>query len=277
MINVLIIEDELYTRKELRVLIKDVDGITIDGEADDAEQAEQYIIKYKPKLIISDIRLLDTTVFHLLDRLLDIGVSLPYVILISAHVQDHFDEAINHKATIIACLPKPVRKEKLIESINRAKNIIENDPIAVNKRKITINHFAFVSYKGSRITQSGQWFFQIDSIKYIEASGGNVIITFEKNTFKTETVYTIDREYRKRNFYELTDETAVYHMGLKEVYERLDPRHFIRVSQSHIINIRFIDKVLFEDNEYTIILQGGYKCPLVGPARVIDVKSYFSL
>ncbi|MBN2441712.1 MAG: response regulator [Spirochaetales bacterium] len=114
--NLLIIDDEAQIRKIIKIQLKNEDIMVY--EAENKDKAFDLLKTVPINLIICDIKMKDTNGFVILKDL-NIQYSHIPVIMLTGFI----DKKVSVKAKCMGCydfITKPVRREKLIETISRA-------------------------------------------------------------------------------------------------------------------------------------------------------------
>lgn len=214
-IRVLIVDDELPARQELKFLLKDYPEIEVAGEADSGQEALELAQQLEPELVFLDIQLHDMSgleVAKFLARL----VPRTRVIFVTAYDQ-YAIEAFELHA--LDYLLKPVNKIRLQKTIQEWKNIK-----AVNEHyqilKETIEHLQkgkkakIPAIKDGRILLINQ-----EDILYIKAEGRNAVVRVEGQDIPT-------------NF------------SLCEIAQKLNQDSFLKVHRSYIVNLEAIVEII---------------------------------
>lgn len=84
MINVFLVDDEQLVREALRLLIKDIHGIQVVGEASTGEAALAAIREKKPDVVLLDIHLPDLSGLHVARKILQQQPQMKIIILTAA-------------------------------------------------------------------------------------------------------------------------------------------------------------------------------------------------
>lgn len=84
MINVFLVDDEQLVREALRLLIKDIQGIKVVGEAASGEAAFQGVREKKPDVVLLDIHLPDVSGLYVSRKLLQQHPQIKIIILTAA-------------------------------------------------------------------------------------------------------------------------------------------------------------------------------------------------
>ena len=204
----LIIDDERLARKELHNLLKDYNEIEIVGDAINADDAYDKILKLNPELLFLDIQMPGKSGFDLLEML----DHVPKVIFTTAY-DEYALKAFEVNA--LDYLLKPIQPERLGESIGKllkehyAQKPVQQD---VRTRKLGSEDQVFVK-DGDKC-----WFVKLADVRLFESDGNYIKVYFE--TFK-----------------------PMIHKSLNALDERLDNRTFFRASRKHIINLKWVERI----------------------------------
>lgn len=228
MIKALIVEDERYIREGLKAQLKGIsDEITIIGECESVKEALAHCDKMMPDLVFLDINLKDGTGFDFLNAIEHASF---HVIFITAY-EEYVLKALRLGA--IDYILKPINEEELNEAVQKTMAIHQTQiqgRIAVVK-----NQFA---EKNDRIVLRMQDCYQIidfPELMYCEADGG-----YTKFFLKDNRSFMVSKP-------------------LKEFTNHLPEDIFIRVHQSYLVNVAFIDR--YDKSRY-LYLKNGAKIPV---------------
>jgi len=117
----LIVDDEPVARKVLREELELLNSVEVIGEADNGEMALRKISSLKPDLVFLDIQMPVMGGFELLGHLN--GGYLPAIIMVTAYDQ-HAIRAF--EAGAVDYLLKPIRQQRLLQAVERAKRMARN-------------------------------------------------------------------------------------------------------------------------------------------------------
>ena len=227
MIKTVIIDDEPEGRNAVaNILTRYCDGIEIIGEADTVASGIKLIQSVQPQLVFLDIQMPDGSGFKVLENCTDFTF---HVVFVTAYHQ-YAIKAFQFSA--IDYLLKPVNPEQLIHAVEKVKNFTPSlsqapDRIATllnNKNKL--NKLALPTLNGYR-------FIKIDNIIRCEASSN----------------YTI--------FYLNSGKSIMVTRTLKEYEQILDEKKFMRVHQSHLINLEYVSSYLKGEGGTAIMNDGA--------------------
>lgn len=221
--KVLIIDDERLARKELSTLLAEYKDIEILGEAANADEAEEMIDKLNPDLIFLDIQMPGKTGFELLESL----EKTPKVIFTTAY-DEYALKAFEFNA--LDYLLKPIEPKRLTESINKIRKEVEAQAERQKSgNQLTVNDQVFVK------DGDNCWFVRLKDVRLFESDGNYIKVYFDKNK-------------------------PMIHKSLNALDEKLDNKHFFRVSRKHIINLEWIDEIeTWFNGGLMVKLKGGDK------------------
>jgi two-component system, LytTR family, response regulator len=217
--NVIIVDDSILARNELKRLLQPFDSINILGEAENAEIARTLIHEHAPDLIFLDIDMPGESGFDLLESL-DV---IPQVIFTTGHSEYALHAYDVHAADYLL---KPIEADRLQKSIDKVLLYRENR-LDNFGGKIDSNDQVFIR-DGERC-----WFVKLKDIEYLETYGNYSFIYFN-------------------------DKRALVHNSLSYLESRLPAKRFFRANRQYIVNLNLIDDVcLWNSESYRIKLVSG--------------------
>lgn len=239
-IRAAIIDDEPFARERVRRMLAADAEIEIVGEAGDGAEAVRLIKEKSPALIFLDVQMPGGDGFDVLAQLAP--AETPVVIFLTA-----FDRyAVKaFEAAALDYLLKPFDEERFQKAVARAKAQLQNAP----EEKIETEESSAVFRsddgflervlvkKGGRV-----YFFNTDEIERIEAYGNYVRLHLEKAThLLRETISSLET--------------------------KLDPKKFVRVHRSEIVNLARI-------RETETLFGGRTEITLAGGAKIVTSRRY---
>lgn len=225
MLNLLIVDDEKKARDAMKSIVLSFDSTISISEAEGIKTAFLAIANYKPDIILLDIQLSDGIGFELLKK---IQPTLAKVIFITAF-EEYAVQAFRFSA--VDYLLKPVNPVDLKEAIERARNAVEKDMLETRLNVLLSNMSQPAKEHKKIVLKTTEQIFVI-SIREI------IHLESDKN-------YT--------SFYLVGGKKILVSKTLKEYDELLTEFGFIRVHQSHLINIDFIDRFEKRDGGYVVM------------------------
>ncbi|MFC5048469.1 LytR/AlgR family response regulator transcription factor [Aquimarina hainanensis] len=230
MIRAVLIEDEFNAMNALEKLIKYTQkDITIVAKIDNVPEGISFLKNETVDLVFLDVELVGGSAFQILDALDTIN----FKIIFTTAYDEFAIKAI--KFETIDYLLKPIDSDELFKCINRFRVGYKKE-LAYKKAVEKISELDKKEEQRTLLikTSDQQYFVQIDDIIRCQSDGS----------------YTV--------FY-TTNQTIMSARNLK-YYENLLSNHtFVRVHQSHLINIKYI-QTLTSNN--TVHLTGGEKIPV---------------
>jgi two-component system LytT family response regulator len=232
-IRVCIVDDEPIACRRIQRLLKDDVGIEIVKICNNGEQATDAIRKLSPDLVFLDIQMPGMDGFEVLKSLQN--EHIPHVIFVTAYdryaIQAFEVHALDY-------LLKPFDTERFEEALTRAKAQIDQD----RNRSLNKGLYALLEEMKTPprylerlvIKASGRVFFlKTEEIDWIEAQG------------KYVSIHTGKEEHLVRE-------------GMNTLESELDPRKFVRIHKSTIVNVDRIQQLqTWFHGDYRVILHNG--------------------
>lgn len=215
MIKILIIEDENKARKAIENIIKkNIKDVEILGKADNVESGLAHIIQFKPDIVLLDINLGNGTGFDILKQLPKINFKL---IFLTAY-QEYAIKAFKFSA--LDYILKPFDPYELITAIEKAKiEILDHN----NSLKIETFLANFENIK--------------NEVKKIVLKTHDSI-----HVVNIQSIIRCESDSNYTNFFLNDNKKILVTNTLKEYDEMLSPYNFMRVHQSHLINLNYISR-----------------------------------
>ncbi len=221
MLKAILIDDMPDALKVLESdLKKHCPNVDIIGKAGSVVEGAKLIRSTKADLIFLDILLGDGTGFDLLEIFPDLSAK---VIFITA--TDEF--AIKaFRFAAIDYLLKPLNTEQLVEAVEKASGMISESTESLDLLKETINNPSQLPSRISLHSQDKISVIEIDKIVRCESDGNNTIFFLEtgEKIFVTKTLKSFDTLF-------------VDHP-------------FMRVHQSHLVNLNYIQEYVRKEGGY---------------------------
>ena len=201
----LIIDDEKQIRDGFKILLSNFHAIEVVGEAATADQGVFMIEKKQPDLVFLDIQLKNDTGFTILEKLNTINFKLVFV---TAHDQYAIK---SFKYSAFDYLLKPIDPEEFGKTIQR----LETQTTITNT--------------------------QIDNLKSVSANQKLIIKTLEQTyVLSIKDIVRCEASLNYTFFYLKDGKRILSSKTLKEYDLFLPSSIFIRVHQSHLVNLNYI-------------------------------------
>lgn len=233
MIQAVVADDEVLARQKLRQLLRDDQDVEIVGECATAQETIELVRAANPQLLFLDIQMPGMDGFDVVGALSgEADISLPRIIFTTAYDQ-YAVRAFEVNA--VDYLLKPFTRERLQTAIRRVREQpAEKQSEAASGKAggASVNPYTnrIVFKSRGRIL-----FLPVSDIRWIGAEGNYVRLS-------TAT------------------ETHLLRETMAHLQDRLDPRGFLRVHRSFIVNLKFVKEVRREANgDSVVLLDTGHK------------------
>jgi DNA-binding LytR/AlgR family response regulator len=197
LLKTLIVDDEPIARQVLREELETIRGVQVIAEAESGPSALDQIARHSPDLVLLDLQMprmggLDVV------RCLRHSAHIPIFVIVTAHDQHALDA---FDAGAIDYLLKPVRTQRLVQAVERAKHIgtrqrVENLAHLQEIAESAAGAHAVSSKEVRVVGKLGSEFYLLkaEEILAFQANGEIVSILTPKRTFlATQTLQEIDR------------------------------------------------------------------------------------
>lgn len=251
-IKTLIVDDEPLARKGLNLRLAEFDNIELVGECKNGLDAVTMIPQLRPDLVFLDIQMPGLNGFQVISRLKELNQPIPLIVFVTA-----FDSYAIKAFEIHALdyILKPLDSQRLATSIEKVLKyiVLKNEEEHRQKLVRLVADFTgddcedilrklasgeaianqtfpdvLAIKDGSEVTRVN-----ISDIQWIDAAGDYMC------------VHTIGQ-------------THIMRKTMKELDQELDPRKFVRVHRSAIVNIQYVQKLISHiSGEYHLILANG--------------------
>lgn len=251
-IKALIVDDEPLARKGLSIRLMEFEQLEVVGECQNGLDAIQKIPELKPDLVFLDIQMPGLNGFQVIHKLRELNLPIPLIIFVTA-----FDSYAIKAFDIHALdyLLKPVDDTRLKDAINKVEHYYEQQEEGDHKQRLVKLVADFTGDDCEEILRklaSGE---NIDDSIYpdiLAIKDGS-----EVSRVPVNTIQWIDAAGDYMCVH-ATDNTHIMRRTMKELEKDLDPRKFVRVHRSAIVNIRFVSKLVSHvSGEYHLILENG--------------------
>lgn len=242
-IKTLIVDDEPLARRTLRDLLQSDPEVEITGECSSGPEAVNFIREHPPDILILDIQMPGMNGFEVLSKI-DHG-RIPAIIFITA-----FDQYALKAFEVHAMdyLLKPFTDERFRETLRQAKTHVElreMNRLSQSLRDL-LNEYA------SAGTAKRKSFLTRFMIK----SGNRVTFV---NAADVDWI-AADNYYIKLH---VGGKAHLLRLSMNELEEKLDPKRFLRIHRSTIINFDRVKELHQNPNgEYLVVLKNGMELKL---------------
>jgi len=236
-LRALIADDEPLARERLKLLLAGDNDVAVAGECRNGHETVAALKENRYDLLFLDIQMPGATGFDIIEQ---VGAAhMPFVVFVTAH--NHY--AVKAFAVnALDYLTKPVEPERLKDALERVKLKVASQAALLTQEQLRVALAALSSGDSARreypkrlLVPNGvkDSFVNVDEIEWIEAA----------------------------------DYYSCLHIGakslmlrepIKQLAETLDPRKFVRVHRSAIVNIGCVREILREGRkEGWVLLSNG--------------------
>jgi two-component system LytT family response regulator/two-component system response regulator LytT len=217
-VSTLIVDDEQLARDELAFLLKDFPEIEILDFASNGPAAVKLIEQTEPELVFLDVQMPGLDGLGVISAVANKLEQAPHFVLTTAY--DHYAlEAFRLDA--LDYLLKPVEKERLSETVARAKRIVEERRLSQEKLPDLLGAKASPQ-RSKLLVRSNNRNLIVDAQDLIYATIDDGLITVVTSQFEGQSNYRT----------------------IEELQSNLDPNLFWRVHRSFLVNINKIKEVI---------------------------------
>ncbi len=227
MIKAVIIDDEAEGRNVVNNIVKNYcTEVEIAGEAATVASGVKLIQKTNPDLVFLDVQMPDGTGFNLLEQFDEIAFQVVFVTAYEQYAIRAF------KYSAIDYILKPIDPQLLIEAVEKAGKLSPGK----NQSSERVSNLLENSKSISKIalpTLNGYRFVKVQDIVRCKSNNN----------------YTL--------FYLQTNEQFIVTRTLKDYEELLKNESFIRVHQSHLINLNYVEQYIKGEGGTAIMSDGS--------------------
>ena len=237
-IGVLVADDERPARRRLLDLLSQEVGIASVWEATDGQMTVDLIRSHQPDLLFLDVKMPELDGLGVIDT---VGIAaMPLTIFVTAY-DEHAIRAF--EANALDYLLKPYSDERFRSAMSRARARLDERGLRefAERVKQMLSPEAVNDPPLDRIVVKGRGttrFLDVTEVECIEAAGMYVVL------------HSGGKELMHRS-------------SLTEMEAKLDPRHFIRIHRSAIVNLaRVAHLEPMTHGEFEVVLKSGKRVRL---------------
>ncbi len=247
MIRALIVDDEPLARENLRIRLRAVSDFELAGECANGGEALRAIDQHRPDVVFLDIQMPDMNGFEVVER--TPPEMLPVVVFVTAY--DHYAlEAFRIHA--LDYLLKPFDDERFAEALDACRARVE---------------------QGRRAQRAGEAVYQLTGVapgpaRPAAAQPDRMVIKARGRVFfvKTSAIEWVEANGDYARLHS-AERSYLLRRTMNEMEARLDPRLFVRVSRSAIVNL---DQV----RDLVPVARGEFRVRLLTGAEIKLTRNY---
>lgn len=206
----MVIDDEPYSRDELKHLLSSYDDIRIVDEATSGEQGLEKIMRTTNiHVLFVDIEMGGLSGMDFVESIQNLKHP-PHVVFATAH-PDYAAKAFRYEA--IDYLLKPFSDEEVEETVKRLRNVMHN------KESSTIEVNNHVKGKLAIETEDRIYYVLPEDLFYVEVDNGETRVHTSEKSFATK-------------------------LSLKDIEEKLSDFSFFRTHKSYLVNLKEVEALI---------------------------------
>lgn len=217
--NILIVDDERYSRQELAHLLGQFQSVTVCGEADSGESAVVKAVQLRPDVVFLDVEMPGMNGMEAAGALHELKKP-PYIVFATAY-PEFAAEAFRYEA--VDYLLKPYDEEQLHQTVQRLKKLMQ------------------VSMKEEHSPKKGKLSVDIEGeIHYLDPN--DILFIFRDD--KVSRIIVKNAEYEVK-------------IALKELENRLSSFSFFRIHKGYLVNLHYVTRLTpWFNGAYQLELEG---------------------
>ncbi len=229
--SAVIVEDESSGRRMLLQLLEEFcPEIKVVASSGDIDESKHLLLKHKPELVFLDIRMPSGNTFELIDSLKSIDFDIIFTTAYDEYALKAF------RIAAIDYLMKPIEPDELIKAVNRFK--------LKNRNKNTAERIRTLLHEVAKEPSAS------DTIGFPVIDG----IVF----YHPEEIMCCDGDGSYTRLRLDGGKEVMLSKNIGQVELLLDGKGFFRVHNSHIINMRFVQKYVKNGSGYIILKDGTH-------------------
>ena len=217
--NILIVDDERYSRQELVHLLGQFQSVNVCGEADSGESAVVKAVQLHPDVVFLDVEMPGMNGMEAARALHELKKP-PYIVFATAY-PEFAAEAFRYEA--VDYLLKPYDEEQLRQTVQRLKKLMQ------------------VSMKEEPLPKKGKLSVDIEGeIHYLDPN--DILFIFRDD--KVSRIIVKNAEYEVK-------------IALKELENRLSSFSFFRIHKGYLVNLHYVTRLTpWFNGAYQLELEG---------------------
>ncbi|MGG2064908.1 MULTISPECIES: LytR/AlgR family response regulator transcription factor [unclassified Bacillus (in: firmicutes)] len=232
MLKILVVDDEMLARDELKYLLYRTKEVDIIDEADSVEEALEKLMESKPDLVFLDIQLSDDNGFEIANILKK--MKKPPAIVFATAYDQYAIQAFEVDA--LDYILKPFDEERIVQTIKKFKKRKQHE--MAEKQEVHVPDVSSRMEKLALPIDESIVLVNIEDIVYAGLLDGKVIVKTICDTYVTYDTLAI-------------------------LEKKLPQMNFMRVHRSFIVNVNHISEIQpWFNSTYNLIMKEDSKVPV---------------
>lgn len=253
MLKVIVVDDEPLARRGMLVRLADFPELTIVAECSNGEEAVAAIREHQPDAVFLDVEMPGLDGFGVLKQLQQLQIDLPYVVFVTAY--DHY--ALNaFEVQALDYVLKPVEKERLVAAVGKLTKNFEAKDDQRHKGQLAAVVAQLTGEKTDQILQRLDQSQPVMNERFPEAI--SIKDSGEITRVPVSAIDWVDAAGDYMCIHTRDGQTHILRRTMKELEQELDPKLFVRVHRSAIVNVNTIAKLqMLANGEHQLMLTNG--------------------
>lgn len=253
MLKVIVVDDEPLARKGMLVRLAEYPQLEVIAECSNGEQAISCISELEPDLVFLDVEMPSLDGFAVLKHLQSTNVDLPYIVFVTAY--DHY--AYNaFEVNALDYVLKPVEPERLRQTVEKVIKLHQAQDIKKHKGQLAEAVAKLTGDETDNILN------RLDNAEPLVNDRYPDTISIKDSGEITRVPVTaiewVDAAGDYMCIHTEDGQTHILRRTMKELEQELDPRLFVRVHRSAIVNVSNIAKLqMLANGEHQLMLTNG--------------------
>ncbi|WP_333798404.1 LytR/AlgR family response regulator transcription factor [Rheinheimera sp.] len=271
LLKVVVVDDEPLARKGMLMRLAAFAELQVVAECNNGLSAVEAIRDLAPDVVFLDVEMPELDGFGVLKMLQQQNVELPYIIFVTA-----FDQyALNaFEVSAVDYVLKPVEGERLAAAVEKLLKVVEAKDDHKHKGQLAQ---AVAKLTGEDATEILQRLDQEEPVmndRFPEAI--SIKDSGEITRVPVLNIDWVDAAGDYMCIHTKDGQTHILRRTMKELEQELDPRQFVRVHRSAIVNVNTIAKLqMLANGEHQLMLTNG-QAVKVSRSYKDRVKTVFS-
>jgi two-component system LytT family response regulator len=271
MLNVIVVDDEPLARKGMLVRLAAFPELKIIAECANGPAAIEAIKEHAPDLVFLDVEMPGMDGFAVLKQLEQQAIKLPYIVFVTAYDQYAFHA---FEVNALDYVLKPVENERLKAAIDK---VITYHAASDNQKHKDQLAAAVAHLTGD---QTNSILDRLDKAEPVVNNRYPDAISIKDSGEITRVpvaeIDWVDAAGDYMCIHTRDGQTHILRRTMKELEAELDPRLFVRVHRSAIVNVHTIAKLqMLTNGEHQLVLTNG-QAVKVSRSYKDKVKQVFS-
>ncbi|MCT6699326.1 LytR/AlgR family response regulator transcription factor [Rheinheimera sp. 4Y26] len=271
LLKVVVVDDEPLARKGMLMRLAAFAELQVVAECNNGLSAVEAIRDLAPDVVFLDVEMPELDGFGVLKMLQQQNIELPYIIFVTA-----FDQyALNaFEVSAVDYVLKPVEGERLAAAVEKLLKVVEAKDDHKHKGQLAQ---AVAKLTGEDATEILQRLDQEEPVmndRFPEAI--SIKDSGEITRVPVLNIDWVDAAGDYMCIHTKDGQTHILRRTMKELEQELDPRQFVRVHRSAIVNVNTIAKLqMLANGEHQLMLTNG-QAVKVSRSYKDRVKTVFS-